>query len=326
MHSRHLALTLLAFALPACGDGTTTIDDGGIQNATTYMPFASANYASQRARVSLFEEQKALRAKADFDKSKCGNPDAQPAAGTLAEIYLRNDSSAGVFRDKIKTLTGEHSYDKGAPIGTQMDAIITAALKGCDDGSLPPAIAGQLFDKSLQWFFYGETFEEANDAAEGTEMEEKWDEAFGYYGRSTDGSKSQGIAGTMEEVDEQFQLSLDDAIWKALIAGRAQVAQKDMAGLKTTVSGLDRNLLTGFAYITGHEFAEFATEADPAVELAEGKGYFNIIESYMKTVAPTDAAYIREQLDKTPYTMAKSIDAKGIIDRLQKAFGITIVK
>lgn len=328
MNARPLAFALLAFALPACGETTATPDDAGT-GATTYLPFSSSNYAGQRARVALYEELKAIHDKNGFDKSGCGNPDAQPGAGTLAEVYLRNDATAGIFRDKIKGLTGEHAYDKDAPIGVQMDTLITAALKGCDDGSLAPALAGQIVEKTLQWFFYGETFEEANDAAAGTEMEEKWDEAFGYYGRSTDGNTSLGISGTMKDVDETFQLSLNDTLFKLLLKGRGQVAAKDTAALKVTVGDYDRNLLAAFAYATGHEFAEFAefaAETDPAVELAEGKSYFNIIESYMKTVAPDDAKYIRDQIDKTTYPMAKSIDAAGIISRLEKAFGITIAK
>lgn len=322
---------LLALLLAAgCGGSPAPGPDGGGADlapaANVYTPFSAANYQAQQFRVGLYEELAALPKTMGFDKTRCGDP-AAPTPGSLAEIYTRNDPKAGILRDKVKGRTDDHAYNKGAAIGVTMDELISRALVDCKDGKLPPAVAAQIVEKNLQWFFYASVYHELTLGSGGTaESPAKWDEAFGYYGRTADGAESRGISGTAKKRDDNFKLTLNDTIFRGFIDGRAQLAAKDSAALARTVDKLDQNLLAVFAYSAAREFVLLPQGPDSAVLLAEGIAFFNVLEPYLRMAAPADAAFIRDQLKGADYAKPTMIDHAGIVSRLEKAFGIKVTK
>ncbi|MBI4510006.1 MAG: hypothetical protein HY698_10260 [Deltaproteobacteria bacterium] len=344
---RHFLPVLFSAAALACGgdehhhdqlDAGTTVDastgdakasspDGAA--ATSYIPFSASNMAAQQARVGIYEEIVAIRKATGFDKTKCGDIAGTPAAGTIAEAYTRNDATGGVLRDKVNGRKDDHAYNKDATIGTTMNAIITEAITKCHAGTLSAALAGQFVDKTLQWFFYASVYHElALTSAGGDTAPAKLDEAFGYYGRSTDGATSRGISGTAKKRDDNFGLTLNNTIFQLFLQGRDEVAAKNFAAVTETAKKMDQNLLAVLAYSVAREFKELPADAAPDVKLAEGKNFFNIIEPYMlkgsTAETKTDAEYIRAQIDKTTFDKAKEIDAAGIVSRIEKAFGIDV--
>jgi hypothetical protein len=340
---RMLAVSALALSLAACegDDDTTTIDAGAAPDApletpdakpTTYTPFSASNMEAQQARVGLYQEIAAIRKDKAFDKTKCGDLAGTPAAGTLAEVYTRADATAGVLRDKVKGRKDDHSYNAGATLGVTMDEVISKALADCHAGTLEAKLAGQLVDKTLQWFFYASVYHELVETLKAAEPGEKWDEAFGYYGRSPDGTASNGIAGTAAKRDTDYGLTLNNTIYDLFISGRDKVASKDTTGMTTSGEDIDKNLLLIFAYSTAREFVELpgaATDLDKAVKLAEGKAFFQIIEPYLEHSAKADADAIRAEIDKfdlaKPETV-KDINASDIVKKIETAFGIDVTK
>lgn len=328
--ARYIAVAIVSSSLAAaagCGGGGAT--PGGADMAPpaadVYTPFSASNLLAQQARVGVYEEISAFRKAMGFDKTKCGEAD-RPAPGTLAEIYTRNDATGGVLREKVKGRTDDHDYNKDGAIGVKMDELVARALADCNAGTLDPVLAGQIVEKNLQWFFYASVFHELTLGAKNdAESKEKWDEAFGYYGRSFDGAKSLGIAKTAQSRDENFKTNLNDRVWKGLIAGRAQLAAGDAAGLVATAKKIDQDLLVIFAYSTAREFALIPGGGAKAAEyLAEGVSFWNTLEPYMKSAAAADAAFIRGEIDKANYAMPAAIDHAGITARIEKAFGIDV--
>jgi hypothetical protein len=323
---RTLHALVVAVLAGGCGGGHDT-HDGGADGATpsnVYVPFSPSNLQAQQARVGIYEELVAARKAMGFDKTKCGDV-AAPAAGTLAEIYTRNDAIGGVLRDKVKGRVDDHGYNQGAKIGMAMDEIITRALADCSAGKLDPVPAGQLVEKTLQWFFYASVYHELTlgQKVDG-ESPAKWDEAFGYYGRSADGATSRGISGTAKKRDENFKTTLNDAIYRGFIDGRGHVAAKHGSGVAEVATKIDNNLLAVFALSTAREFALIpgAQGAQAAEFLAEGIGFFNVIEPAMKQTAAADAKFVRDELAKADYAKPTAIDNPGIVTRIEKAFGV----
>jgi hypothetical protein len=314
------SLILIPFLFAACG-GTDTPPDDADAGTSGYIPFSASNLVAQQARVSLYEEISAFEA--TVDQSKCGDPAAAtPAAGTILEVYRRNDITGGILEEKVDARKDDHTYNDQIPIGKDMNDAILDALAACHAGTLAPAVAFQVVEKNLQWFFYASVYHELHlGALNDAESQEKWDEAFGYYGRSLDGLTNRGISATAAGRDEDLGLTLNDTIYDLFIQGRDQLAG-DGTGIAQTAADLDARLLLVFAHATAHEFIELPGSADAAEELAEGRAFFSIIEPYMISIDATNAAFIRAALDAATYETAGEIDAAGIVSRLETAFGI----
>ena len=329
--SLSLVVLLCTGGLLRCGGATVAGTDGGAPDGGVvtdrYLPFASANLEAQQIRNALYLEIDAIASDAGFGKARCGKVDA-PAAGTIAEVYTRDDAKAGILREKVKGRIDEHAFNLNAPIGTTMDAIISSALSECDAGTMEPVVAAELVGKTLLWFFQASVHHELVLGVKGDlDSPEKWDEAFGYFGRSPDGATSRGLAlAAKDEVDAMFGTALHEGIYRAFIAGRNQLVAKDLTGLAATGTKIDTDLFVLLAYYCGREFIELPTEAMPTKELAEGKALFNAIEAFMKSKAPAEAKYIRDQIDATTWANPKTIDAAGIVQRLETVFGIKLKK
>lgn len=321
--SKALPVCVAALALGACGDdgGTPQAADAGAQS-TEYEPFSADNFASQLARVAIYEEIVAARKAVGFDAAACGDL-SSPAVGTLAEIYTRDDAGGGVLQAKVQGRKDDHQYNLDATIGADMDAVITTAISDCFTGALAPKLAGQLVDKTLQWFFYASVYHELVLGIAGAE--DKWDEAYGYYGLGTDGDP-RGISVTLIKRDDNFGTTLSGTVLGLFIDGHDQIASGVLDTMGQTVDTMDKNLLVAFAYSAAREFVELPTDSDPDVKLAEGIAFFNIIEAQMVDQAPADATYIRTQLDAASYATPTDIDAAGIASRIESAFGITVAE
>ena len=324
LFSKALPLCVAALAFGACGDddtGEVSAADAG-QQSTEYVPFSADNFASQQARVALYEEIVAARKADGFDAAACGDM-SSPAPGTLAEIYTRDDEGGGVLQAKVSGRKDDHGYNSGAPIGVEMDTIITSAITDCFAGTLAPKLAGQLVDKTLQWFFYASVYHELFLGMAGAE--DKWDEAYGYYGLGTSGDP-RGIAVTAIKRDDNFGTTLSDTLLGLFIDGRDLIASNELDAMAQVVDSMDQNLLVVFAYSAAREFAELPTDGSPDVKLAEGVAFFNIIEAHMATVSAADATFVREQLDAASFDNPTEIDAAGITSRIESAFGITVAE
>lgn len=324
---RRLSLTLatsLVASLGACGGSDSDSPAGADADVKTseYVPFSADNSSSQVARVALYEEIVAARKADGFNAAACGDL-SSPAAGTLAEIYTRDDDGGGVLQAKVQGRKDDHSYNLDATIGVTMDTIITEAITDCFAGNLEPKFAGQLVDKTLQWFFYASVYHELVLGIEGAE--DKWDEAYGYYGLG-DGESPRGIAVTAIKRDGNFGTTFSETLLDLFIEGHEVISSTELTPMNQLVKTMDQNLLTVFAYSTAREFADLPTDEEPGVKLAEGMAFFNIIEAQMKDASASDAEFVRAQLDAVTFDAPTSIDAAGIQSRIETSFGITVAQ
>ena len=102
-YSKALPVCAAALAFGACGDdgGTQPEAADAGQQSTEYQPFANDNFASQQARVAIYEELVAARKADGFDAAACGDL-TSPATGTCqrsaAAWIRRKRASAPALR------------------------------------------------------------------------------------------------------------------------------------------------------------------------------------------------------------------------------------
>ncbi len=334
-----LTALLAATSLIACGGGPSgqTPDGDAIVSgrpSSAYMPFATANLTEQKAHVDAYERIRAIRAKADFGASDFGNVAAtSPTGGTIADIYVHTPG----LRDKVVARTQDHPYGAGAGtngLGKAMDAVIVKAIADGAAGK-DPKVHGQIIHKTLQRFFYESVFHGLSErSARG------YDVAFGYTGLDVAGdrARAKGIAATAVARDERFKTDFNGTIFQEFMKGKAAldqrfagartgvVAKGELPALEAAITEIDKQWLLAFAYSAGYEFVDVAANAEPGQVLAEAATYFTIIEDFMKTRDADAAAYIRAQIDATPYDKATTIDTAGIAARINQTFGIDVTK
>jgi hypothetical protein len=334
-----LTALFAATSLIACGGGSSgqTPDGDAIVSGTpssAYMPFATANLTEQMAHVDAYERIRTIRAKTDFAASDFGNLVAtSPTGGTIADIYVHTPG----LRDKVVGRTQSHPYGAGAgtnALGKAMDAVIAKAIADGAAGK-DPKVHGQIIHKTLQRFFYESVFHELS-ARSAT----AYDVAFGYTGLDVSGdrSKAKGIAATAVARDERFSTDFHGTIFQEFLKGKAALDQKvagaatgvvakgQLPALEAAITEIDQQWLRVFAYSAGYEFVDVAKNAEPGQVLAEAAMYFEIIEDFMKTRDADAAAYVRAQVDATPYDRATTIDTTGIAARINKTFGIDVTR
>ena len=323
--------------MAACGggSGSESPSESAAVSGTlaTYTPFETANLTEQQAHVNAWERIRSIRGRADFAAADFGDVAApSPTGGTIADIYVNSG-----LRDKVLASVQSHDYGAGAgtnAVGKAMDGLITKAIADGAEGK-NARVQGQIIDKTLQRFFYESVMHKLNARNAMT-----YDEAFGHSGFdfAGDTAKAKGIAYTAYHRDEHFPTDFHGTIFREFLKGKVALDQRfagtnpgrvdkgELPDLEAAMAEIDRQWLLVFAYSSGYEFADLAVNPNPPPILAEAAMYFNIVEDFMKTRDAEAAAYIRAQIDATPYDRATTIDTAGIAARINQTFGIDVTK
>lgn len=306
-----LSLALSLMLLAACG-GDAPANDSGSSDAlpcgAPYAPFDAANYENQFLRVGAYEQIVALR-----------KGDSFSAADFDAIEALYTDTAE--LQGKVQGRTDDHSYTTDPAVGATLDGLITAAIAaGKADESI--AVQGQIIDKTLQRFFYLSVFHEgmkaADDANALEDMQIGWDEGFGYFGISNDGTTTEGIAATLQKRDDEFGLSLVDTAYNGLLDGRCGLAGDDTAAALDALASVDLAIVQGFALSVVHEMDEYAD--DPLIKGWEGKLYWDAVADYALSADAANHAVAAEAFAGD----LEAIDAPTVRAAVIDAFGLAL--
>jgi hypothetical protein len=272
-------LTIIAF-LAACSDPVADTGQTAPDCGAPYSPFDAANYENQLTRVAAYEQIVALRKHDDF---------APESFDTIEALYV--DSAE--LSVKVSGRTDPHSYALDTDIGVALDADITAAIaagKAGDDID----VQGQIVDKTLQRFFGLSVFYEMtkadDEALDAAEVAKGWDEAFGYFGVSNDGTQTQGIATTLAKRDAEFSTSLLDETFNALLDGRCALEDDDRAAASSARDDADTAITRGFALSIVHEMDEY--DENPLIKGWEAVLYYNAVRDWVVANDPDAATTI----------------------------------
>lgn len=298
-------IPLLSLLLVGCDAGDTDSDadsDGSLACGAPYEPFNAANYENQLLRVAAYDQIVAIRKSEGF------------SAEDFAEIEALYVDTAELSA-KVAGRTDDHADAAVVDIGAVLHADITAAIAAGKAGD-NIAVQGQIIDKTLQRFFALSVYHEGRKAADTAEtpegIQEGWDEGFGYFGVSNDGTATTGVASTLAKRDAEFGLSLVDTAFNGLVAGRCAVADDDREQALAALEDVDRALLTGFAASVVHEMDEYADESE--IKFHEGLLFWNAARDATNTRDPAAAATIDAEFAKgweslTPATVRDAMSS-----------------
>ncbi|MGM0576066.1 MAG: hypothetical protein ACQEXJ_10095 [Myxococcota bacterium] len=351
-------LTILAafgaaalFAFTGC-DSDDGSDDGnghGEPTPTTdeYEPFDQSNLQSQLLRVGAYETIQSIRKSDDFAAEDFGgscdawNPEAgSPSDATkIASNYVETASLA----HKVETRADDHAYNEGAPIGEEIHASICEAIEA--GSAVDPSTGtdaahgigwyGQVVDKALLHFSYLYVHHELVIGAR-----KNWDEGFGQFGTSFDGTEAEGLAATTAARDDNCGTTYTQDIYDKLIEGRnlldaaltdagkdgnADALEEWPAELEALVEDVDRMMLEVFAISFAREFVGLLAGDAPAIKLIEGRMFFRILRPYLeKYDADHGTSFVADLEPQLEQDDPSQVDAQSMIDMVDTVFGIDV--
>ncbi len=284
---------------------------GGVTDR--YVPFDQAVVTAARHKIAVFDKfHEALEAK-DF--------------AAIQSSYETN------FRGDLKALGAAHSYvSEGNSLGMALDQQVEAAITlgaGTSELSVKEAAEEIVQTIVLRYTFemiYGEL---KKSTPEG------WDRAFAYYGRSTDGKTSAGIARQGQQRDTEFATQKNDTVFQAFIDGHNALVQGDSSLVTSRAAAIDQAVTEIFGLSAHHEFAEAAeaiseNKPEEAVEgFAVGKGIVTMLRDYLKT-RPNGAATVAAidaELGKGDPTQAQTmaqVKFTTLVSALDTTFGFKL--
>lgn len=336
----------LASLLPltACQDPTPP------NQATSYRPFSESNYASQKARVGLYQNMETILTSATLSAAQFGTfdvnldatpttdrcvPATTPASGTIAGLFLQENLCAQVV-GRVQ----QHSYATGVGTDQLGQDLHRAIATGIQAGAAAQTtaeleVAGQRVLKNFVRFFYEAIYD---DLLRRTPR--GWDEAFGYFGDSNSGTTAAGLAAQIRANDAKFRTSLERELFVQFIQGRqeldsalqragksptdpnASVAPGESQTLDRLIGQIDEKMLLSLAYAAAHEWDEWIDDpaARPA-EYAEGVAFTAAIEDYIRSRNQTTYNQLRAALDKPEAEFTQS-DAQQLVTLIETTFGI----
>jgi hypothetical protein len=234
------------------------------------------------------------------------------------------------FQADLKALGAAHSYvTEGSGLGVALDQQVNDAITlGAGSSATDVKEAQEELIQGIMSRYAFETVWAGLKPA----TRAGWDAAFAWYGRSTDGKTSAGLAGMAESRDTEFAVRKNDAVFQAFLDGRAALAKNDAAGAAVQATAIDKTLTEVFALSARHEFAEASdaidqAKPDAAVEpYSVGRGVVAILRDYLKTLpnGVTTAAQIDAELQKGDPTQPQTMSQVGfgvILSAIDGAFG-----
>ncbi len=300
---KNLLVIFLMGAVAACGgdDGTeTTPTDNPTPEEGVYEPFKASNFESQQVRVGAYDAIYAIRKGDTFTADSFGgscdtfSPDVKAPSdpSVIASNYVESAGLSG----KVEGRKDDHAYNDGAEVGKDLHAWICGAIEAgsqVDAATEKNAVEGigwqaQVVDKTLQHFFYLSVYHEM--VRYGPKY---WDEAFGYYGMTTDGSDAGGIAATAKSRDGNCGTTYSTDIFNKFAEGKVLLAAAlDAEGktgnedapdnvpqeLKDVVADIDSQLLEVFALSFGRELMGIDAGDKPVIKLIEARSFFRILK------------------------------------------------
>jgi hypothetical protein len=258
------------------------------------------------------------------------------ALGALRQALEAKDFNAiktayqSTFQAQLKALAASHSYvSEGAGLGIALDQQATAAIDAglAASDTTPKEVAEEQVQTIISRWTFETIYGELKKADMGG-----WDRAFGYYGRSTDGKTSDGVAATADERDVEFGVRKNDVVFHAFIDGRNLLASRGSVAVDSAT--IDQTITQVFGLSARHEFGEAAgaiakmTPTDAVEGFAVGSGLITFLRDYMKTQpGGADAvATIEAELQKgdpgQPQTMSQVAFTK-VVAAIDKTFGFS---
>lgn len=343
-------LTLLfSLSLAACGADSTAEADAAQPPAATdgYEAFKESNYENQLVRVGAYDQIHALRKSDELSPESFGGTcDAWSAdvktptdSSRLGSLYIETASLAA----KVEGRKDDHDYNAGAELGADIHAGICAAIEAggkLDTGTDANASQGlgwqaQIVDKSLLHFFYLSVYHEMVVGSRA-----HWDEAFGYFGMSADGSEAGGFAATAASRDKNCKTSYATEIFDALIAGQnkldEQLNAEGLSGnddelseigpdLAAIIQEVDTLMLEVVALSFGRELFGLPEGSKPHIKLIEARMFFRILkpaladyDSQSSTTYATDLGAVFEQDDPS------LVDPDAGFAAIEAVFGLDV--
>jgi hypothetical protein len=302
MRASSLVRFVLPLAVVGCGNSGPVTD--------RYVPFDDAAVAGAHQKVAALEAFRTTLESKDF-----------------AAIQTAYTST---FQSDLKALQAAHGYvTEGAALGTTLDQQVQSYIaSGLGTTDLQTK---EVAEEGIQTIISRYTFETIyGQLIAGTQA--GWDRAFGFYGRSSDGATSEGIAATAQDRDTEFGVRKNDAIFQAFIDGRNALAAGDGVTVSAKLQLIDKTISDVFGLSARHEFGEAAQAIamgvpEDAVEgYSVGIGVITFLRDYMKTLpgGTTALSTIDAELAKgdptQPATMTQ-VQFTSIVSAIDTTFG-----
>ncbi|HEX2574039.1 MAG TPA: hypothetical protein VH877_31105 [Polyangia bacterium] len=317
---------------------------------TSYRPFNETNYASQKARVGLYQSMATLVDSSTLSASQFGAfdvnltaipttarcvPTTSPTSGSIAHLFLQESLCTEVIGSVQR-----HSYATGVgtdQLGQDMHFAITTGIQAGATAQTQVELkaAGERVLKTFERFFYEAIYDAMIERTP-----RGWDQAFGYFGASNDGTTAAGLAAQIRSGDARVRTSLERELFVQFIQGRqelesalqragksptdpnASIAPGESQTLDRLITQIDEKMLLSLAYATAGEWDEWINDtAERPVEYAEGVAFTAAIQDYIRSRDQTSYNQLRAILDK-PEAEFTQTDAQQLVTLIETTFGI----